>query len=433
MFRAGFWQQLLLVASGLISVGATPSPTRTTPAKRSTNGPPTTFVTTENGKFVVNGSEFRMLGTNAYWLPTVNTDEDIDFVFGNMSAVGINAVRIWGFNDVETVPSEGTWFQLIKDGAASVNTGPNGLQKLDKVIRSAQNNGIYVILSLTNNWNPSDSDPSVGPFSLVSRNNDGGNKRPRNTLSNDYGGMDAYVRQFTDVHEHDQFYTNEKIVNAFLNYTTQVVKRYVDSPAILGWELANDPRCQSSLPTSSSCDTNVVTKWHARVAKHVRDIDPNHLVSSGNQGFFCADCPKLFPIVRPPPPQTSPAPGQRRRSVPGPLTKTRLIQERKEFAKKAREFQKRSGQPADGIRVRGRWLASLAARQDTGLSAAFNGAHGVDSEDIGNIPDIGFSSFQLFPDQNDYGRPKDPNLSDFENNVQSGLDWIRRQADTGAL
>ncbi|EEB96143.1 hypothetical protein MPER_04771, partial [Moniliophthora perniciosa FA553] len=37
---------------------------------------------------------------------------------------------------------------------------------------------------------------------------------------------------------------------------------------------------------------------------------------------------------------------------------------------------------------------------DVGVGSAFDGTHGVDSEDILSIPNIGFGSFQLFPDQN---------------------------------
>jgi mannan endo-1,4-beta-mannosidase len=34
---------------------------------------------------------------------------------------------------------------------------------------------------------------------------------------------------------------------------------------------------------------------------------------------------------------------------------------------------------------------------------AFNGVLGVDSQDILNAPNIDFGTFQLFPDQNNYG------------------------------
>ena len=55
--------------------------------------------------------------------------------------------------------------------------------------------------------------------------------------------MDAYVRHFSVNQQHDEFYTNDTIIELFKNYTTNVVSRYVNSPAIFGWELANDPRC----------------------------------------------------------------------------------------------------------------------------------------------------------------------------------------------
>lgn len=67
-----------------------------------------------------------------------------------------------------------------------------------------------------------------------------------------------------------------------------------------------------------------------------------------------------------------------------------------------------------------------------GVGSAFDGSQGVDSEDIINIPEIGFGTFQLFPDQNSYG-VDDPNLPAFNNTLNQGLDWIRRQAAIGQL
>src|ERR1700722_13939512 len=59
--------------------------------------------------------------------------------------------------------------------------------------------------------------------------------------------MDLYVRQFSNTELlHGQFYTEEIIIDAFKNYSTQVISRYVNSPSVLGWEIANDPRCVCS-------------------------------------------------------------------------------------------------------------------------------------------------------------------------------------------
>lgn len=49
------------------------------------------------------------------------------------------------------------------------------------------------------------------------------------------GGMDVYIREFNAPRTHDQFYVNETLINAFKNYTTQIVSRYVNSPAIFAW------------------------------------------------------------------------------------------------------------------------------------------------------------------------------------------------------
>jgi mannan endo-1,4-beta-mannosidase len=404
-------------------------------------------VSTNNGRFQVNGSDFKFIGTTAYWLPSLNTEQDIIDTLSNISAAGIKVVRTWAFNDVEQIPTNGTWFQLVANGTTTINTGPNGLQKLDMIMKHAERLGLFVTLSLTNNWNPREKldglagsieglESDIQARRLWDRefwNRDvtvgTNNTLPRNFLSNDYGGMDVYVRQF-GLKNHDEFFTNKTLNDIFKNYTTQIVKRYKDSPAVFSWELANDPRCNSTLNATSGCESRNVTQWHADVAEHVRSVDPNHLVSSGNQGFFCMDCPKLFdlPPPPPPPPQTSPVAGTRR-SLPAPLTKEKLLQERRDRWKRTRAAAIKSGKlNSGGKQVRGQWKSTPTRRQfDVGVGPAFDGSHGVDSQDILAIPAIGFNSFQLFPDQNSYG-VDDPNLTPYENVVQNGVEWITQHA-----
>ncbi|KAG1789858.1 glycoside hydrolase family 5 protein [Suillus plorans] len=375
------------------------------------------FVGTSGSGFVVNGSSLKYIGTNVYWLPTLNTNEDIRNTLANISALGIKVVRLWAFNDVETIPVNGTWLQLVQNGTVSVNNGPNGLQKLDTVIQLAEEQGLYVILSLTNNWDP------------VSLSN---TTRPRNYLSNNYGGMDTYVRQF-GLQTHDEFYTNPSVLTSFLNYTTQVVSRYVNSPSVFSYELANDARCNSTLPASATCTTETITTWHATVAAHIRSIDPNHLISSGVGGYLCPDCPKLYPLTAPAPPVTSPAPGKKKRSQAKPVTKKQILREESERKRRNREVAKRAGTLVeDGVRVRGRWVSTATKRQQSSTSGSlYDGSYGVDSQDISNIPDIGFSSFQLFPDQQSYG-PDDPNVPSWQSIEQNGAQWITTQAQSAA-
>jgi len=131
----------------------------------------------------------------------LDSNDDIWNVLANISALGIKVVRLWAFNglliailptfmiadlitDVETVPDTGTWFQLVQNGTTTINDGPNGLQKLDTVIQMAEQQGLYVIMSLTNNWNPV---PNTTTTSNVSTQVLASSVTPRNTLSNDFG------------------------------------------------------------------------------------------------------------------------------------------------------------------------------------------------------------------------------------------------------
>jgi mannan endo-1,4-beta-mannosidase len=344
---------------------------------------------------------------------------DIYDTLANMSSNGIKVVRTWAFNDVNEIPTDNsTWFQLISpNGTVTVNEGPNGLQRLDTVVDAAEKLGMFIHFSLTNNWNPfSDTVKSTR----------------RNVLSNDYGGMDAYIRAnaAAENQNHDIFYTDEKIQELFTKWTTTIVSRYKDSPAIFAWEVANDPRCESTLPSTTDCTPQVVTRWHSKVAKHIKTVDPNHLVSSGSHGFFCVDCPKLFPRITAPAARPSARAVNFKRKAAVPLTRARLRQEKKRAWRVASEMS-RAGM--SGLSIRGRWSAPLSRRQsELDIGNAFDGAFGVDSEDIINIPEIGFGTFQLFPDQNSYGSTG-VSIDAFNDTVNQGIEWIRRQGEAAAL
>jgi mannan endo-1,4-beta-mannosidase len=198
--------------------------------------------------------------------------------------------------DVTAVPTNGTWFQLISNGTTLINNGTNGLQRLDKVVELAERHGIYLMLSLTNNWNPlpgidgnktntTTTVPNVARRDVTPGTN---NTLNRNFLSNDYGqcdyasfcalyvsliiagGMDAYVREFGVTKQHEEFYMNDTIIEIFKNYTTNIVSRYVNSPAVFAWELANDARFVVSKPSPdillTQCPIGATPPYHRRIA-----------------------------------------------------------------------------------------------------------------------------------------------------------------------
>ncbi|KAI0355647.1 mannanase [Trametes cingulata] len=237
---------------------APPPPSSTPSAPTSTAAPPpssTGFVKVSGQKFVLNGQTFPLVGANSYWVGLMGySTAQMNQAFADIAKTGATTVRTWGFNDVTT--PNGIYYQLWQNGKATVNTGATGLQNFDNVIAAAKANGIRLIVALTNNWS-------------------------------DYGGMDVYVQQIAGSPNHDLFYTNANVIAAYKSYIKTFVGRYVNEPTILGWELANEPRCRGSTGTSTgTCTTQTITKWASDISAFIKSIDPNHLVGIGDEGFF---------------------------------------------------------------------------------------------------------------------------------------------------
>ena len=89
-------------------------------------------------------------GTNAYWLPFLTSDADVDTTFKAVAAAGLKVVRTWGFNDATSC--SGIHFQCWSSSTPSINTGSNGLQRLDAVVKAAEKYGIKLIIPFVNNW-----------------------------------------------------------------------------------------------------------------------------------------------------------------------------------------------------------------------------------------------------------------------------------------
>ena len=84
----------------------------------------------------------------------------------------------------------------------------------------------------------------------------------------------------------------EEYVAALIARTNTVSgKSYRDDPAIMAWQLANEPRPGG---TSATAPFDAFYTWIARTAAFIKARDPSHLVSTGNEGVMgcleSADC-----------------------------------------------------------------------------------------------------------------------------------------------
>ena len=227
------------LALGLVSVAAA------LPSPHSNTAGATSFPSANGTLFSIDGKTGYYAGTNSYWISFLTNNADVDLTLDHMSQSGMKVLRIWGFNDVNNAGGGGVYFQSLSASGSQINTGANGLQRLDYVVKSAETRGVKLIINFVNNWD-------------------------------DYGGIKAYVSAFGGSHE--TWYTNTKAQDQYRKYIAAVVSRYKDSSAVFAWELANEPRCKG-------CSTDVIFKWATDTSAYVRSLDPDHMITLGDEGF----------------------------------------------------------------------------------------------------------------------------------------------------
>ncbi|EGX54367.1 hypothetical protein AOL_s00004g16 [Orbilia oligospora ATCC 24927] len=234
------------------SAQGTTTTLRTTTTTTTTSRAPTTtsgsgsggYVTRSGTKFNIDGKVGCFAGTNAYWLSFTTNNADIDQVMSHLQASKLKVLRVWGFNDV-TSPS-GVYFQLFSGSSPTINTGSNGLQRLDAIVASAEKYGIKLIIPFVNYWD-------------------------------DYGGMKVYANYYGV--SKNAFYTDSRVISQYKQYINALVSRYRNSKAIFAWELANEPRC-------NGCPTSTITNWATSISQYIKSLDSNHLITLGDEGWF---------------------------------------------------------------------------------------------------------------------------------------------------
>jgi mannan endo-1,4-beta-mannosidase len=241
------------------------------PARAATSG----FVTSAGGSFRLGGQPFRFGGTNNYYL-NYKSPKVRDDVLDDTVTMNLRVMRIWGFEDRGSldgsVPNidgdgtkEGVYFQYwdTATGRPAYNDGATGLQRVDATLAAASQRNLRVIFTLTNNWR-------------------------------DFGGMDQYLNWY-GLPNHDQFYTDARVRQAFKDWISHVVNRvntvtgvrYRDDPTIFSWELANEPRCiNANKPTSGTCTATTLVTWADEMSRFIKTLDTNHMVSVGDEGFL---------------------------------------------------------------------------------------------------------------------------------------------------
>jgi mannan endo-1,4-beta-mannosidase len=210
------------------------------------------MVSVLDGRFTVDGPPFHFAGANCYYLMVYAADPSlrpqVDEVLEETAAMGLTVIRTWAFND-------GTGWNALQTSPGVYDESV--FEGLDYVLDRCHQLGLRVVLPLVNNWV-------------------------------DYGGMDQYVAWSPTASAHDDFYTDDSCRAWYVDHAAAVIGRvntrngrlYRDDPTIFAWELANEPRC----PSDRSGAT--LAAWIADMSDSIRALDPNHLITSGIEGFY---------------------------------------------------------------------------------------------------------------------------------------------------
>jgi len=244
------------------------------------------FVKVKGHQLVIGDKPYYFIGTN-YWYGTLlglekdkkrgveRLRRELDFLKAN----GVTNLRIMagaeGSGPINGVTRVGPPLQPVQ---GKFNT--EILDGLDLILYEMGKRDLKAIVFLSNNWEWS------GGFQQY-------------LIWNKQVPKDQETRKLTWDEQRDvvsKFYAcapcktayNEQLALVLNRTNKYTKKKYTDDPAIMAWELANEPRPMRAAATED------YKKWISDVAALLKSKDKNHLVVIGHEGSIGTESMKLF-------------------------------------------------------------------------------------------------------------------------------------------
>lgn len=235
---------------------------------------PSDFVRVENGEFMIGDSSYRYIGTN-FWYGAILASEGVGgdrqrlaAELDTLSALGIDNLRILvGGDGEEGLPSHISPTLQKQPGEYNDTL----LRGLDYLLAELEKRDMKAVLYLNNAWEWS------GGFSTYLEWAGAG--KAVNPATDGYPAYMDYASQFV-INDSAMKLADNHIRNIVGRVNTVTGKPYSESPAIMSWQIANEPRAFK--PENKEA----LRQWIARSAKSIKEIDPNHLVSVGSEGLW---------------------------------------------------------------------------------------------------------------------------------------------------
>jgi mannan endo-1,4-beta-mannosidase len=222
--------------------------------------PQAKYIQTKDTHFILDGKPYYFVGTNfwygCYLGSTGQTGNSARLIreLERLKSAGINNLRILGSSEASSASDAIRPAIQISPGIYDDSL----LIGLDFLLSEMNKRDMHAVIFMNNFWTWS-------------------------------GGMTQYLSWFGGNAGYDpsSFYNNtaakeanRKCISNLINRRNTVTDRYYyEDPAIMAWELANEPR-----PGYSSTYLNQFYSWIDSTAQYIHSLDPNHLVTTGSEG-----------------------------------------------------------------------------------------------------------------------------------------------------
>ena len=232
------------------------------------------YVTVRDGEFYIGDTIYRYVGTN-FWYGSILASEGrggdrerLAKELDTLQSIGINNLRVLAGGDGEEGLASHISPTLQKSPGVYSDTL---LQGLDYLLADLEKRGMKAVIYLNNAWEWS------GGFSTYLEWAGAGK-----AVNPADAGYPAYMEYASN------FVRNDSAKALAANHVRNIVGRvnsitgkpYSESPAIMAWQIANEPRAfaeESKEPFA---------RWIGETAKLIKSVDPNHLVSVGSEGSW---------------------------------------------------------------------------------------------------------------------------------------------------
>lgn len=228
--------------------------------------------------FSVDGRPYAVVGTNLWNAAYLGASsaygnrERLRRELDRLAALGINNVRILGSSELS--PLKGSITPAFRTRGSDYDRIL--LEGLDFALAEMGRRGLRAVIYLTNFWEWS------GGMATYTYWTNGGRFINMNDPAHPWPAFADFS---------SQFYASPAAVAMYHDYVRSLVtrtnritgKRYIDDPAIMSWQLANEPRPGGS---DSAIERQLpgYIAWINTTARLIKSLDPNHLVSTGSEG-----------------------------------------------------------------------------------------------------------------------------------------------------